>query len=174
MICYHDFGKLNKSWQTPMLEYQRKNTGDNIYFEVLAHSDYNEMFDKELGKECGIDRKTPHSGIGAMRMYDVIFDKFNKNEELARAISNAILKHHSVDNCSFCGFEIKSQVLNELNKLLAELLFDKEPIKNIKERGGNIDECEKVKEWILYFIMVRLLRLCDQRATKNLEKYYAV
>ena len=174
MMCYHDFGKLNKSWQAPMLEYQRKKTGDKNYFEVLAHSDYNELLDKELGKECGIDRKPPHAGIGAMRMYDIIFDKFYENEELARAISNAILKHHSVDNRSYCGFEIKSQVLNELNILLAELLFDKEPIKNIKERGGNNYECEKVKEWILYFIMARLLRLCDQRATKNLEKYYAV
>ena len=172
MFCYHDFGKLNKSWQDIMLNYQRRKINDATYYEVLAHSDYDANIDKQLGEECKINRKPPHAGIGAMCIYDVIYDKYDENEELARAISNAILKHHSVDTHSYCSFEIRSSVIKEFNKLLTALNFDNEPINNIKEREDNMEECEKIKEWIVYFVMVRLLRLCDQRATENLEKYY--
>lgn len=172
ILCYHDFGKLNQLWQDTMLNYQRRKNNDASYYEVLAHSDYDANIDKQLGEECKIKQKPPHAGIGAMRIYDIIFDKYAENEELARAISNAILKHHSVDTHSYCSFEIKSSVINEFNKLLTALKIDNEPTTNRKERGDNLDECEKVKEWIVYFVMVRLLRLCDQRATENLEKYY--
>ena len=174
VLCFHDYGKLNKNWQKPMLDYQRKKINDEHYFEVLAHTDYDGELDAELGKECRINKKPPHAGIGAMHIYDIVFDNFNENENLARAMSSAILKHHSVDSSSFCSFEIKKSFLKDLNQLLAEFGFDKEPIEDVRESGENLDDCEcsTIKERLLYFIMVRILRLCDQKATENLDKYY--
>lgn len=174
VLCFHDYGKLNKNWQNPMLDYQRKKINDEHYCEVLAHTDYDGELDAELGKECRINKKPPHAGIGAMHIYDIVFDNFNENESLARAMSNTILKHHSVDSSSFCSFEIKKSVLKDLNRLLAEFGFDKEPMEDVRESGENLDDCEcsTIKERLLYFIMVRILRLCDQKATENLTKYY--
>lgn len=174
VLCYHDYGKLNKNWQKPMLDYQRKKINDENYYEVLAHTDYDGLSDVVLGKECRINKKPPHAGIGAMHIYDIIFDNYNENEELARAMSSAILKHHSTDSSSFCSFEIRKTVIQDLNKLLHELGFKKEPIVDVKELGDNLNDCEcaNTRERILYFIMVRILRLCDQKTTEKLEKYY--
>lgn len=174
VLCFHDYGKLNKSWQKRMLDYQRKKLNDENYFEVLAHTDYDGEQDLELGKECRINKKPPHAGIGAMHLYDIVYDNYHENDCLARAMSSAILKHHSVDSSSFCTFEIKKSVLKDLNRLLAELGFEKEPLEDVRESGENLDDCEciTIKERLLYFIMVRILRLCDQKATENLEKYY--
>lgn len=173
-LCYHDYGKLNKNWQKPMLEYQRKKINDENYYEVLAHTDYDALLDTELGIESHINRKPPHAGIGAMHIYDVVYDLYGKNEGLARAISCAVLKHHSTDSRSSCGFEIKRLVLKDLNILLAEHGFEKEPIADVRESGEDLDDCEcsNNRERILYFILVRILRLCDQKATENFEKYY--
>ncbi len=174
VLCFHDYGKLNKNWQKPMLDYQRKKLNDENYYEVLAHTDYDGISDVALGKEYCINKKPPHAGIGAMRIYDIVYDTFDENEGLARALSCAILKHHSVDSSSFCCFEIKKSVLKDLNRLLAEFGFEKEPMSDISESGDNLYDCEcvHIRERLLYFIFVRILRLCDQKATENLEKYY--
>lgn len=174
VLCYHDYGKLNYNWQKLMLDYQRKKINDETYYEVLAHTDYDGASDLTLGQGCRINKKPPHAGIGAMHIYDIVYDTFNENEGLARAMSSAILKHHSTDSSSFCSFEIKKAVVNDLNRLLEELGFNKEPIVDVKEYGENLDDCEcaNIKECLLYFIIVRILRLCDQKATENLEKYY--
>lgn len=174
VLCFHDFGKLNKNWQKPMLDYQRKKIKDENYYEVLAHTDYDGISDVALGKECHINKKPPHAGIGAMHIYDMVYDIFNENDGLARALSSAILKHHSVDSSSFCCFEIKKSVLKELNRLLAEFGFEKEPMSDISESGDNLYDCECgcIRERLLYFMIVRILRLCDQKATQNLEKYF--
>ena len=174
VLCYHDYGKLNNNWQKPMLDYQRKKLNDENYYEVLAHTDYDGSSDVALGKECRINKKPPHAGIGAMHIYDIIFDNYNENEELTRAMSSAILKHHSTDSSSFCSFEIRKTVIKDLNRLLSELGFEKEPIADVKESGDNLYDCEcaNARERLLYFIMVRILRLCDQKATENLDNYY--
>jgi CRISPR-associated endonuclease/helicase Cas3 len=174
VLCYHDYGKLNKNWQNPMLDYQRKKINDENYYEVLAHTDYDGLTDVVLGQKCNINKKPPHAGIGAMHIYDIIFDNYHENEGLARAMSSAILKHHSTDSSSFCSFEIRKTVIKDLNKLLHELGFEKEPIVDVKELGDNLNDCEcaNAREWLLYFIMVRILRLCDQKTTENIEKYY--
>lgn len=172
MLCYHDFGKLNKNWQSLMLNYQRRKINDENYYEVLAHTDYDTVEDKQLGDDCRINQKPPHAGIGALQVYNIIYDTFEENEALARAVSNAILKHHSVDTNSFCNFEINSAAIKEFNKLLDKCDISAEQLGYIKEREDKIDECETPRERIVYLFLVRILRLCDQRATSNIEKYY--
>ena len=42
-----------------------------------------------------------------------------------------------------------------------------------KARGGRFTDYlpQNNEEWVIYFLLVRILRLCDQKATMNLEKY---
>jgi CRISPR-associated endonuclease/helicase Cas3 len=173
-ICFHDYGKLNKAWQKPMLEYQRKKMKDSSYFEILAHTDYDELNDIELAKECKINSKPSHAGIGSVQVYDMLYNDYR--EEIARVAGCAILKHHSVETNSFETFSILDSSLNDLIKLMKELKLKYDFDKN--ERGESlldiIPNKTKDKEWLLYFIIVRILRLCDHKATESIDKYYKI
>ena len=169
-ICLHDYGKLNVTWQKSMLKFERNKLKKPKYFEVLAHTDYVENVDKELAKECGVKNKPAHAGIGAMQAYDIIYDEYSENEQLARTVSNAILKHHSVESKTFCDFKITDVCIKEMNKLLVEQGINYSLL--TQERGAILDMPNTDKEWILYLFLVRILRMCDQKATESIEKYY--
>jgi CRISPR-associated endonuclease/helicase Cas3 len=169
-ICLHDYGKLNVTWQKSMLKFERNKLKNPKYFEVLAHTDYVENVDKELAKECGVKNKPAHAGIGAMQAYDIIYDEYSENEQLARTVSNAILKHHSVESKTFCDFKITDVCIKEMNKLLVEQGLNYSLF--TQERGAILDMPNTDKEWILYLFLVRILRMCDQKATESIEKYY--
>lgn len=173
-ICFHDYGKLNAAWQKPMLEFQRRKMNNNLYFEILAHTDFDKLTDSELAKECNIKSKPAHAGIGAMQVYDMLFDDYGEN--IARIVACAIMKHHSIGTDSFETFAIPDKNLNDLILLANEI--DIKYAYNKKERGdtliGLIPNKENKKEWLLYMLIVRILRLCDQRATESIEKYYKI
>lgn len=171
MICFHDSGKLNMAWQKPMLAFQRKKMADDAYFEILAHTDYDESTDKELAISCKINNKPPHAGIGAAQVYDVFCED---NDEVAREVACAILKHHSVATESMTAFEISPKCLSDLSLLLKELGIKESLSLNLKGRQENLSDLipDKEKEWLMYLFFVRILRLCDQKATESIEKYY--
>lgn len=172
-ICLHDYGKLNTAWQTLMKEFQKEKTGIDNQEEVLAHTEYNDNTDIELAKECRIKNKPAHAGIGAMQAYDIVLDEYD-DEEIAKVISNTILKHHSPDSKSYVDFSITDLCINEIHKLFKEYSLKGNFIK--KERGDSLEDIalDKDKEWILYFLFVRILRICDQKATESFEKYYTL
>ena len=171
MICFHDYGKLNGAWQSIMLEYQRKKMNDDQYFEILAHTDYDQLLDEILAKACKIKSKPSHAGIGAMQVYEMLFDEYG--EEIGRTVGCAILKHHSVDSKSFESFSISDEHLSDMKKLLDELKF----AGTLIQKGCGEDLTDiipnkvKDKEWLLYLFFARILRLCDQKATESFEKY---
>ncbi len=169
-ICLHDYGKLNGDWQRPMKEFQKRKTGIDIPTEVLAHTDYDDSIDRELAKECRIKNKPAHAGIGALQAYELLCD--NYSESIAKGVSNAILKHHSPETKCFANFSISDICIREMEQLLREYAINGSLVE--KERGELLDDIAPCnpKEWILYFFLVRILRICDQRATESFEKYY--
>ena len=171
-ICLHDYGKLNAAWQKPMKEFQKQKTGIDNPTEVLAHTDYDDSTDRELAKECRIKNKPPHAGIGAMQAYEILYDEYS--EEVAKVISNAILKHHSPESKSFVDFSIPDYCIHEEKSLFEEYSLRGEFLK--KEHGEMLDDIVPIKdkEWMLYLFIVRILRLCDQKATESFEKYYTL
>lgn len=171
-ICLHDYGKLNKAWQQPMKEFQRRKTGIDHSMEVLAHTDYNDAIDRELAKEYRIKNKPPHAGIGAMQAYEILYEDYS--EEVAKVVSNAILKHHSPETKSFVDFSIPDYCINEVL-----ILFKEYSLKGVLIKKGNGEALDDIvptndKEWMLYLFIVRILRLCDQKATESIEKYYTL
>lgn len=172
MICLHDYGKLNSAWQKPMRELQILK-GNYEPDEVLAHSDFNELTDKEIEKQSGAKNKPPHAGAGAFAFIEsaeAIIDS-DDYEDLANSVSTAILKHHGVETETYADFEIVQIHYKEIERLLGEIdIKAKFPQ---KARGGNLNDYapRNCQEWIVYFLFVRILRLCDQKATMNFEKY---
>jgi CRISPR-associated endonuclease/helicase Cas3 len=169
-ICFHDYGKLNAAWQKPMLEFQRKKMNDESYFEILAHTDYDKTMDSSLAKECNLKGKPAHAGIGAVQVYDMLFDDYG--EKIARIAACAIMKHHGIGTDSFENFIIPEKNLSDLIVLAKEIDIKYAYIK--KERGESLVSIipNKDKEKLLYLLLVRILRLCDQKATGSIEKYY--
>jgi len=172
MIVLHDYGKLNEAWQKPMQKYQRlKNP--NYQNEVLAHTDYDRNFENDivLGKQSGLDKRPGHAGVGAFAAQDVIEELYD-NEILKSSISMAISRHHSSLSHSYPDFKISDKNYLEIKKLLLELGFDIQLEQS--DYQGQLDgfETTDYREKLLYFFFVRILRLCDQKATENLKKYY--
>ncbi len=175
MIVLHDYGKLNTKWQKPMQKYQLLKEGgvSKSPKEILAHTDYDRTDEKdiELGNRCGLNKRPPHAGVGAFVVEEVI-EKIIDNDLIKGAISMAIARHHSPLSNSFPDFNIPDEYLKEIRKLLDELEMDFGLEQS--EYGGSLDgfETDSYHERILYFYFVRLLRMCDQEATRNLQDYY--
>ncbi|MGD9991958.1 MAG: CRISPR-associated helicase Cas3' [Salinivirgaceae bacterium] len=172
MICLHDYGKLNSTWQKPMRELQILK-GNYEHGEVLAHSDFNELTDKEIEKQSGAKNKPPHAGAGAFAFIEsagAIIDT-DDYEDLTNSVSTAILKHHGVETETYADFEITQIHYKEIEELLGEINI-KATLPQ-KARGGRLADFtpRNGEEWVIYFLLVRILRLCDQKATMNFEKY---
>jgi CRISPR-associated endonuclease/helicase Cas3 len=173
MIALHDYGKLNNSWQKPMRTYQalKENRPLNEFKEVLAHTDFDRTsdYDIELTKQAKLSTRPPHAGVGAYVGEFIIEDNFFMNP-----ICAAIAKHHkAVLNENKCPkFEISDSNSSAMSKLLNDLGLD-----ITLENEGSEETLTHIlglsePRQIMYLFLVRILRLCDQKATENLKKYY--
>ncbi|MDI9863920.1 CRISPR-associated helicase Cas3' [Flectobacillus sp. DC10W] len=181
MIVFHDYGKLNKNWQLIMQMYQAQKEAIPLknFKEVLAHSTTENEKDNELMKQVlkkmNLPQKPSHAGIGAVALWNTLYELFNdpKDEKWFRPFCHAILCHHSPTTSSYPKFDT-TLYKQEMKKLLQEINFnfDLDIIIDNEERGEFEFISEKSSQWLLYFYLVRILRLCDQRATVNMSKYY--
>lgn len=177
MIILHDYGKLNGKWQRPMQKYQALKEGIDLkeFKEVLGHTDFNSKDEKdiELGKKAELHNRGVHAGVGAYIFQENI-EQYYGSVYLKSGISMAIAKHHSpkIAHNERVTFEISDSNYKVMEKLLNEFELGSTLQKNeeqVKLDGFQFHGC---KEYIIYLFFVRILRLCDQKATENLNKYY--
>jgi CRISPR-associated endonuclease/helicase Cas3 len=168
VIILHDYGKLNKKWQNKAVEFQRtKNYEEG---EILAHTD----FDADKDKRPDFP---PHAGIGAMVAFSIVEELVEDDiacEILAKAVSSAIIQHHSVKTHKTIPYEVmvesKNLIIELLRKHCPNLMnFDLQNEVLIKWDISETFDDYMVKyddylETFLYFIFVRTLRLCDQKS----------
>jgi CRISPR-associated endonuclease/helicase Cas3 len=173
MIILHDYGKLNENWQNPMQKYQSLKD-PNWIKEVLGHTDFNskDENDIELSQKSGLNKRPPHAGVGAY-IFQEIIEEYYENEYLKSSISMAIAKHHSSEllRNDYPTFKISETNYLIMQKLLDKFGLDIDLEKN--ESQGRLEgfQFEGYKENVLYLFFVRILRLCDQKATNNLGQY---
>jgi CRISPR-associated endonuclease/helicase Cas3 len=169
MIVLHDYGKLNKDWQEPMQKYQSLKDNKEIK-EILAHTDFDKEneHDNFFAKKAELHDRPGHAGIGAF-VGSALLENLEINDILINVICNAIAKHHSSHTDNFSGFEIPDIGYNEIEILFNEIGVNADLIK--KGRRGIIDGIRNEGEYLLYFFLVRILRLCDQKATESVEYY---
>lgn len=177
MIVIHDYGKLNRTWQAKVRQYQR--TKDNYKEgEILAHTD----FDPE--KDEGISLPN-HAGIGGIVACNLIEGISDNLESLALDILNAITKHHSVNSFSSEKYKIveggKEVVMDLLGKhcpnLITKINCNEELLTKCDTRieftTGEVIPFSKIEYdygALLYFALVRILRICDQKSFDFKEK----
>lgn len=169
MIALHDYGKLNNAWQKPMRTYQamKENIPPNEFKDILAHTDFDRTseIDIELTKQAKLGTRPPHAGVGAYVIQNILDDDFFVNP-----ISIAIARHHKSVGASCPAFKISDKNYAAMTELLNDLGFDYD----LETEGfeETLTGLETINEEILYLFLVRILRLCDQKATENLKKYY--
>lgn len=176
MIIFHDYGKLNNPWQVWMQTLQRaKNKKDSKYIyikdEPLGHTDFDKENDEHL--ETAIYKKygkrPPHSGIGALAIREILED-WLEEEDITNATSLAIARHHGVSNITCPKFEISDINFKVMYELAETVGINIEDVTKCED-GEDLAFEDSNKEYVLYFFLVRILRICDQMATADFEKY---
>lgn len=178
MIVLHDYGKLNTKWQKPMQTYQalKENIDLKSFIEVLAHTSYNsrDECDINVGKKALLYKRGAHAGVGAYVAQEIIPGLYKNDflKILKSSISMAIARHHSPLSKTYPDFKITGDNYKAIQQLLDEFKFDI-ALERINYTG-NLDSFETgwYGEHIIYLFFVRILRLCDQKATENLSKYF--
>lgn len=189
IIVMHDYGKLNQTWQNIVNDYQSKKMklmNKNWESTLLAHTDFdpNNEEDKKLETEScrkfKVKRKPPHSGIGAFVSYRILPQIFNlertpKNNSFLKIILTTIIRHHSAYTNNVPKYEINKEIIKFMNEKMIKNLLPEFYINNISKYGffnksNKIDlkpatiKFDDNFESYLYFILVRVLRLCDQHS----------
>ncbi len=176
MIILHDYGKLSEAWQKPMQRYQasKENIPLEEFNQVLGHTDFDALnpVDLKLGEKVGLHKRPGHSGVGAFVAQEVLPQLYDE-ELLKSTISMAISRHHGPLSNSFPSFNIPQLFYSPMKNLLNRFEFSSLEL-NSQELEDQLDGFETGwnGERILYLFFVRILRLCDQKATENLKKYY--
>jgi len=189
MIICHDFGKLNNKWQEIVQNYQSTKSGKKVTV-LLAHTDFDKENEndveimKSVYKKVGLFKKPDHSGIGAHFVkYTMPFlfslkkDKMNKL--LVDVLISSVIRHHAAFTDSAPKFDIEPNKYNEFLKYLhksipnlGDIKYPKEKLIQSKISLNDFSITFQQSEIaFLYFILVRILRLCDQKSfNKNPRK----
>lgn len=174
MIILHDYGKLNDCWQKPMQKYQGIKEGIGCSNELLAHTDYDKVsaIDKQIAKDVLLNKRPPHAGVGAFIAQEIVPMLFEENDYLKSSISMAISRHHSPLSKSYPKFNISTQNYLAVQELIDKFELEIE-LNRAETYAGEIDgfQFQGFEEQVLYLFFVRILRLCDQKATENLKAY---
>ena len=167
-IWAHDLGKLQNKWQ----EAHKKNIDG-----FIAHGER-------------ISRPPGHAGesfwIAVCIIEDFVFDFIKKNEVITDIIGKAIVSHHSINLNKISAYSLSEKVIDYfkeinhnffsndklekfINQKLDKLFLNLHPGEEITDLAEEI-RIKSVDEYLFYFLLVRLLRLADQEATKKLNQ----
>ncbi|MFT4756704.1 MAG: CRISPR-associated endonuclease/helicase Cas3 [Vicingaceae bacterium] len=196
ILILHDYGKLNHTWQLWMQTYQHelsKMTDSPYTFDKgipLGHTGFDSIEEKELFTieletqtkkiEKAIKKKLgtrpPHAGVGAKVIEDLLYEYFENNKESFDVVipaSMAIARHHGVTNSNFPTFDISDYHYDYINELLKEFKMPNIKLQQREKNEGGLEVLElgQQEHFLLYLFFVRILRLCDQKATEDFEKY---
>lgn len=195
VLILHDYGKLDEKWQAWMQEYQKELSllPNSIYtYEEgvpLGHTGFNSKEEKEEWGEVleAITKETEnkifqkrgkrpsHSGVGAYVLPNTLETWLGEKlcDRLYKPASLAIARHHGVDNISYPAYNISNHDYKAIQQILDEYQFTDTVLEQKVRRKGELEpiELDNFDQYLLYLFLVRILRLCDQKATNDFEKY---
>ena len=184
IIALHDAGKLSKGWQKWAHAWHRKlaevGLGEPLPEDYLAaHTDFNreDETQRELQKQVRPARPR-HAGESAVASAGMIHRVSQGNEALARAGLSAIMRHHTPLLDDYTPYHIVPggrEALREAVELagLADL-WDENGLRWSLTKGGGFKgvavrfDGQFYREVLLYDLLVRVLRLADQRSQQEL------
>jgi len=179
-IALHDVGKMDRRWQGWAHEWQSRIGLPVPNDYMIAHTEYDPDNLQHLNLEAEISSPRPtHAAEGAVAVYRVIHQLLGSpgpsdpRFKLMKAIFTAIARHHSPSADSYKAFDLHPAARTTLDWALAELgvneqtqsaLITSKPSQPI---GGLLVHPSNRDELLLYFLVVRALRLADQEAMEE-------
>lgn len=172
-IILHDLGKLDRHWQRWAYVWQQELASivgeqaglppDNL----LAHTDYNPADPRQVRLNAQLERqRPPHAAEGAAAAQKAILDAAKSQQALARALLTALVRHHSA---ATRGHHDSFRAVPGAESVLAPYLPPK-LVAGIRWQvdGGTLSKylvrSSKSEELLPYLLLVRVLRLADQRS----------
>jgi hypothetical protein len=172
VIALHDLGKLDQRWQAWAHQWQKEVSemrGENLVIlddYMAAHTDYDEQDEDEKALSRKLGRMKPNHAVeSAQAAVDYLWEQTN-NEGLTRAALTAIARHHSAGaGGSYGAFEAHPAA----QAVVAEMLEGFEPgqvqwafLEGTLAR--KLIRPNREEELLTYLLLVRALRLADQRS----------
>ena len=180
MFACHDLGKLDVKWQKWAHEWQKR--AGQFYGEdmrlpqdyMAAHTDYDPNDEKQREAQKSIRPKRPnHAGESGMAAATLFYELCGENNALWRAVETAIFRHHTATANSYESYRLNPSadhaILEALNVVNCPTSWSKrietqmpagEPLGKLLIDFDN----RSLEEVLLYFLLVRVLRLADQRS----------
>lgn len=188
ILITHDYGKLDMKWQKITNDYQRekfRKVGKVWTYQVLAHTDYNpndeedKKIEETVLKANNLGRKPDHSGIGAyltLRVLPLLYG-WQSNDpnavSLLKVAITAINRHHSAfaeRSPSYCVEPKAIQMITNLLKDIGLNVSNQSELFQFFSQGNSFNlkmyqtQFNITRDVLSYFLLVRLLRLCDQHS----------
>ncbi|MEW6276156.1 MAG: CRISPR-associated helicase Cas3' [Bacillota bacterium] len=176
-IALHDVGKMDRRWQGWAHEWQRRIGAPVAEDFMIAHTDYDPGDPLHQAVEVQMPgARPPHAAEGAVATHKVIYQLLGapgKNDphfKLFRALFTAIARHHSPRADGYQSFALHPAARPTLALLLRGLGAEEkaaaalEISKNSRPVTGLLVQLDSQDELLAYFLLVRMLRLADQKA----------
>lgn len=179
-MALHDVGKLQVEWQIWSHAYQEYIGEPQPEEKMVVHTHYKpEEFEKHKEANEALKKKSrpPHSSEGAWASWPIILHALDKNDMLSRAVFTAIARHHAAFATTIGEYTLSPHsteaiggALQQIDvpSTLASLTTMDHP--RFKESGSldhRLIQNHDSREWLLYTLIVRVLRLCDGRSQEE-------
>lgn len=172
-LALHDAGKLQEQWQKWAAEYQKVVAGEAPSF-LMAHTLSQTKEHRRIARKIR-PRRPRHAGEGAFASARVLWEALEgrNHQSLYRAAVTAIARHHSpfLEGASPYRLHPRAQETvaealavagDESWRAWAQWLIAESAAPNLEKRLlGPPSEEREWEGWLLYFVIVRTLRLCD-------------
>ena len=184
LFAAHDLGKLNTAWQKWAHDWQRQvgrfHGGVDMSLPagyMAAHTDYDASKEqKEAQKKLG--KRPHHAGESAMAAANLLLGVCGENEPLWRASLTAIARHHHAATAGYSAFTAHPAAAEAFAAALAAVDLDQGLAAEawwspdgVEDLSGLLVEFDlrRAEAVWLYFLLVRILRLADQRSQERSE-----
>jgi CRISPR-associated endonuclease/helicase Cas3 len=172
VIVLHDLGKLDKRWQEWAHFWQKevgRLRGEDLAIPpdyMAAHTDYDQRNEGEEALNRKLSSMRPNHAVeSAKAALDCIWSQMN-DEALTRAALTAIARHHSAgargDYGAFSAHAgaqaALNQVFDDVDATQAKWAFPEGTMRQ------NLMRPQRRSELVVYLLLVRMLRLADQRS----------
>jgi CRISPR-associated endonuclease/helicase Cas3 len=178
-LALHDVGKLQVEWQKWAANYQKEVTGEAPPF-LVAHTLSQTEEHRRIAQRVR-PRRPSHAGEGAFAVAPILWEALegNNHRSLYRAAVTAIARHHSPSLQEARPYRLHPRAAetvaealaaggDETWRIWAQRLITENEAPNLERRllSPPLSE-EEWEGWWLYFVLVRILRLCDGLSQKE-------